>query len=278
MTPQQQKNVYNFVWFTSEENPRLHHQRDLSVLIQLLPKLNSVGYEFKDTILNYPLKSVKKEESKIIFTAEDLIVVTTRPPLTDESKKEKDESRKDKCEADNKKKERTIYRTGHYLEDYFLSVVGKYCFRVSSRSHMKLHSEMARSLKAGYGDRADIVFKTNRSAKNQSSDYRILTDYINNAKPQQFNKNISAAFIIFLKGGNNMPSMLNIFAIGGQEALIFSLMLRYYLWDELQIDLSANSRFIMVEFNTDIPVTNMECLSELKEVPYTILLDNLLPI
>ncbi len=256
------KRLFHFVWFTYSTKPRLHHQRDLGIFIQLLPILNKVGYQYEDTIFNYPNRSFAQADSKMRFSKDDLIVITTRPPIDDEDQVER----------------RRIYKSGHFHESNFLDVLHENCFRVSARSHMKLRRRIAIHLKPEHEDRADIHFKLNKSPINPSANYLTTQAYLRNALPRPFKGARSAAYVIYLKSIGNCPAFLNVFGVGGQEGLSFSYILRHHLWKKLGIDFYGPSRFIMVEIDTNYKVAELECLSTLNQINYTVLLNEVLPV
>ena len=97
------KSLYRFQYFTHINSPFLHQTRDLSIVSELLFFLFILGYRYVDAFLNYP-KMKDLDTIPFNFKKDDLMIMTTRPPLSDIPGVQK----------------RVIHKTGHVLEQAML--------------------------------------------------------------------------------------------------------------------------------------------------------------
>ena len=67
--------------------------------------------------------------------------------------------------------------------------------------------------------------------------------------------------------------MLYVFGMGGEEGLIFARILRNGLWDKLGVDLNGPARFIMVEFEIQVPEQFPTNLDFVKNLNFDVILD-----
>ena len=203
-----------------------------------------------------------KESGLISFGKNDLMILTTRPPYSDDFQRRK------------------IYRTDHIYEQQILKQIGRnVCFTSLSRQVMFLHKELALQLQKGFEDRASISFYVHRNKDNKSAGYKDISEYgwgqIRKWKSLKAvsKKQRSCAFLIFLKAKDILPKMLYIFGMGGEEGVIFSRILRNGLWDKLNVDLDGSSRFVMVEFDIEFPETFPTNLNFINNLNYDVILD-----
>jgi hypothetical protein len=255
------KKLYRFQYFTENNFPSLHQVRDLTIFTELSYLLYKKGYKYEDSFLNYP-GMTDLESGLISFRENDLMMITTRPPYSDDFQRKK------------------IYRTGHVYEEQMLRQIGRnFCFFHLSRQAMFLHKNLAAKLKKDYKNRASITFYIHRSKDNKSAGYKEISKYgrgpARNWKKWKSinNKQRSCGFLIFHKAEKLLPKMLYVFGMGGEEGLIFSRILRNGLWDTLNIDLDGPSRFIMVEFDIYLPEKYPTNLNFINNLEFDILLD-----
>jgi hypothetical protein len=231
------------------------------IFVELLSLLLKHDFLYEDTFLNYPQMKDKKR-CDFDFQNNDIIVLTTRPPLSD------------------KYQRRTIYRSGHSLEKKMLMLINT-CFISLSRHVMYLTEELANHLRKGFENRASIEFYVHKNKTSKSAGYKQIARYGHGVdrrwlkwnKPESKKTDRSCAFLIFFSASELLPcKCLFVFGLGGEEGLIFSRILRNGLWDKLKIDLEGPSRFVMVEFDVEIPEfpTNLDFVKGLK---YDIILD-----
>ncbi len=249
--------LYRFQYFTSEKFPFLHQVRDLEIFVELSHILYKNGYVYEDSFLNYP-NMVDKKAGLLTFGKNDLMILTTRPPL-----------------SDRKLHKRRIYSTDHIYEIQLLEQI-RTCFMSLSRQVMFLNHNIAMQLHEGFEDRACIAFCVNQNKSNKSAGYREISEF-GYAEPKKWSKvskiQKSCAFILFFEKAGILPKMLHVFGIGGEEGLIFSRILRNGLWEKLEINLNGPSRLIMVEFEIHVPEkypTNLDFVNNFK---YDVILD-----
>jgi hypothetical protein len=251
--------LFRFQYFTKDDSPLLHQVRDLTILMEISQILYQKGYSYEDVFLNYP-RLKEKDGVPFDFKIDDLMVMPTRPPLSDYRKIHR----------------RVIYKTKHVLEEEMLNQM-KTCFRTLSRQRITLHQNLAFSLPDKYSNRGLISFYVNSSNGNASAGYRQVSEYdiekdwTDWSSISELPK--SCAFLIFFTAGEKLPKMLYVFGIGGQEGLVFARILKNGLWQELGIDFNGPSRFIMVEFPIHNIPTFPTSLQFIKGIDYEVILD-----
>jgi hypothetical protein len=254
------KKLFRFQYFTTDNLPSLHQVRDLAIFVELSNILFKKGYLYEDSFLNYP-KMTDKQSGLLSFGKNDLMILTTRPPL-----------------SDGPYNKRKIYRTDHIYEKQILEQINT-CFISLSRNVMFLNKNLAKNLRKGFEDRASIDFYLNQNKSNKSAGYKAISGHDrgverNWKKWSKISKTQkSCAFIILFKSEGILPKMLHVFGIGGEEGFIFSRMLRNGLWDKLVIDLKGPSRIIMVEFDIHVPETFPTNLNFVRNLHYDVILD-----
>lgn len=259
------KRLFRFLYFTEDKFPFLHQIRDLAIFDELSSILYKKGYLYEDSFLNYP-EMIDKESGLISFRKNDLMVLTTRPPYSDNHHRRK------------------IYRTDHIYEKQILKQIGRNaCFISLSRQVMFLRKRLALQLKKEFEDRASITFYVYRNKAIKSTGYRQISEFGWGVERKwkkwksKNNNQKSCAFLIFIKANGILPDMLYVFGMGGEEGLIFSRILRNGLWDKLEIDLNGPSRFVMVEFDIQVTEPYPTNLDFTKEINYNVILDTVLP-
>src|SRR5579872_1568272 len=96
------------------EEPRLHQVRDGPAFCELASALSSLGCEYATLIHNYPNHRAGSEQFRFLRSG-DLLVMTTRPPLSDDL----DDSQAD---AENREK-KVLWRSNSSLEAAILKDV-----------------------------------------------------------------------------------------------------------------------------------------------------------
>lgn len=255
------KKLYRFQYFTTDNSPSLHQVRDLAIFVELSNIFFKNGYLYEDSFLNYP-KMTDKQSGIKPFGASDLMILTTRPPL-----------------SDGPYNKRKIYRTDHIYEKQILEQIGT-CFISLSRNVIFLNKKLAKNLRNGFEDRASIDFYLNQNKSNKSAGYKAVSGHDERGVERSWKKwnkisktQKSCAFIILFKRKEVLPKMLHVFGIGGEEGLIFSRILKNGLWDKLAIDLNGPSRIIMVEFDIHVPETFPTNLDFVHNLHYEVILD-----
>lgn len=239
------KKLFHYTYFTETVAPFLHQARDLGLFIYLTMMLK-LEYEFFDFFLNQPKMNAKNRQScDFNFEPDDLLVLTTRPPLHPGGRS-------------------SVYKSGHYIEQLIFEHVKK-VFSSLSREVAYFNAYCAGRFKKGYENRATIEFYVNQNSKATKAGYHNLAAYEEGVARKwkvwstraRYQPPTSCGFILTFQSTEKLPRTLIVFGMGGEEGLIFSRILRNGLWNELNIDLSEKgpSRAIMVEFEVKIPAS-----------------------
>lgn len=179
------------------------------------------GFAYGGLLLNYPGKD---DADLATLDESDVVVLTTRPPLTDDGMERK-----------------PIQRSGSSLEQAVLEGVGQY-FDKCRRSWIRLKPETAAHLGAA-ADRAEIQFYVYTR-----SHYRLHRNPYGTRAQRRFatpgTLNTTAAFLISmpLTGG---PRLLNAFGMDGATTLVWCYLLRTRF-----AHLLDGPRFVLAEIET----------------------------
>ena len=259
------KKLYHYTYFTETVAPFLHQARDLGLFIYLLKLLDPV-YEFVDFFLNQPKMNAKTKQScDFNFGSDDLLVLTTRPPLHPGGRA-------------------SVYTSGHYIENLIFKQIER-VFTSLSREVAYFNATCAGRFRKGYENRATIEFYVNQNSTATKAGYHNLAPYKKGVgrtwKPwstrAHYQPPTSCGFILNFQATEELPHTLIVFGMGGEEGLIFSRILCNGLWDELKIDLSNSgpSRAIMVEFEVNIP-KNPISLTFVDKIKGEVILDTII--
>ena len=206
------KRVFRFAYHASQISDvrmRAHQLRDGDAFLELLPLLNQHGYQYEGLLLNPP--SNKREEAPVVdisfLSTDDLIVLTTRPPLHDLKVRDK----------------RLIRRSYTNLEELiFAAIKPKYLTR-SARSRIVLSESIAQKLKPEFKNKADIVFHS--SVSSSYLRYRKSEDEPYHNHPGRDER--TAVYLIQVPAvWPNGPKLLVSFAMAGTETLVWNHLLR----------------------------------------------------
>jgi hypothetical protein len=218
-----------------------HQLRDGDAALFLAPVLEARGYSYGGPIFNYPhrlqapTELIQVDTSTICLRPQDLLLLTTRPPLDD---------------ADEGLKTRVL-RSHTTLEDRIFKHALRPHLQRCSRLQVIVAEEHARAF-SGVASRRNMVFKLYRHSggKGNSSKGDLgarIHKYLPHGstawrRPAQ-GTSVSAAFMIFephaWPGG---PGLLAAFGMGGTETLVWAYMLRTRF-----PHLIATCRFVMAE-------------------------------
>lgn len=206
------KRVFRFAYHASQFSDvrtRAHQVRDGDAFLELLPLLNQQGYRYEGLLLNPP--SNKREDAPVVDTsflsANDLIVLTTRPPLHD-------------LEAGDK---RSIRRSYTNLEELIFAAIKPKHLAYSARSRIVLSESIAQKLKPDFKDKADIVFHS--SVGSSYLRYRRSEDEAYHNHPRRDKR--TAVYLIQVPAiWPDGPKLLVSFAMAGTETLIWNHLLR----------------------------------------------------
>lgn len=179
--------------------------RDGAAFSEISAPLGKLGYEYGNIVFNSPLapkqdKNFGHEHFNFI-KPDDLVVLTTRPPLDD-------------CRHGDKK-----HLDGSYthLEEQVFAEFRKY-LAICARSHVQLTSSIGANF-----DKADLVFYQHKSARLKS--FKRLDEFRSKKTPED-----SEIAIGFFLRTPSIPiygcGLLACFGMGGWETLIWNRIVR----------------------------------------------------
>ncbi len=173
----------------------MHLLRDGDAALEMADILSDLGYHYGELLINHPRNGNYSDKNyEQLFSPDDLLLMTTRPPLDDHQ----DNSR------------RKIDRSGSSIEEKVFSTLRHY-FRYCSRSQVTLTD----SLLARFPASVDNRFRQTMKFKNYS-----LASYAGPGDNTAF-------FLVHIRqcwpGG---PGLLCAFGMGGPETLIWAHLLR----------------------------------------------------
>jgi len=212
--------------------PRIHEIRDGDAFVELSAAL-SEKYEYHGLIMNYPAPDAEVGKSEL--TATDLLVLTTRPPLDDDSEVHR----------------KAINRSSTKLESSVLDETLCNYFDCCSRAHVMVNEKFADFMT--FPDRSEIEFHVFQDTEHggHKSRYKRYRD-VHACKGTEAHRwhdpkeqNLTAAYMILtrIKDG---PMLLNAFGMGGQTTLIWCYLLRTKF-----AYLLKSPRFVIAEIETD---------------------------
>jgi hypothetical protein len=187
------------------EEPNISKIRDGAAFSEVTAPLIKQGYEYGHIIFNPPNcpreQAGLSKESFDFIKPEDLIVLTTRPPLDDSRHGDK----------------RLVRRSGTYLEEQIFAECRKY-LAICARSHVQLTRTVGANFK-----QADLVFHQNKNARLKY--YKGLAEFRLRSMPR--NSEIAIGFYLRTR---SIPEygcgLLASFGMGGRETLIWNCIVR----------------------------------------------------
>lgn len=187
------------------EVANVSHIRDGAAFTEITAPLSNLGCEYGEILFNPPFdhkkdKKLGPEHFRFIKPT-DLIVLTTRPPLTDPEHGDK----------------KYLHRSYTHLEDQVFAEVTKY-IEVCARSHVKLSPAVGDGF-----DKADLEFYQHKGARLKS--FKGLKEFKDKPPP----RGSALAFGFFLRTPS-IPvygcGLLACFGMGGSETLIWNRIVR----------------------------------------------------
>ena len=139
---------FRFVYLNppkEKREQRVHETRDADACLELTPVLALQDLVYGGLLLNFPRNPVVVDSS--FLGPRDLLIITTRPPLSDGHQKDR----------------KIVLPSGTTLEKKIFEVLTKY-FWICARSHIALQPSLASLLPEPYKDRADAKFRQHNSA------------------------------------------------------------------------------------------------------------------
>ncbi len=255
-----------YFWFSYQAPARslrrkqyLHLIRDGAAFAELVPVLISMGYGYGGLVLNFPSRpSLATQEIDIpALTRADLLVLPTRPPLSDE---QEDERRK-------------VARSHTRLEQMVLSGLDPF-FEICSRAHVRLSQTLSAKLPVRSANRANIQFATYSNAA--VKDYQT---YSGGGWEEPDNPNMTMTYLAYTpRAWPGGPALLLSFGMGGIETLIWNLLLRTH-YSALLEDILARGerRFIMGEMTMPAGTSPPPVLLRADSYELSLILDTALP-
>jgi len=212
----------------SGEEPNLAKIRDGAAFGEIAAPLAKLGYEYGQILYNPPYNSKKPSDQGRgpfnFIKADELIVLTTRPPLDDSQHGDK----------------KLVRASRTHLEKQVFAECRKY-LEVCARSHVQLTPDVAGNFK-----KAELVFHQHKNARLKN--YRKLGAFRPTAVPKK--SNISIGFFLRTK---SIPEygcgLLASFGMSGWETLIWNRIVR-----TRHSEWVGRHAFIMAEF--DLPHVN----------------------
>ena len=218
-----------------------HQLRDGDAALFLAPVLEAKGYSYGGPIFNYPhpmqapTELVQVDTSATSLRPQDLLVLTTRPPLDD---------------ADEGLKTRVL-RSHTTLEDTIFKHALRPHLQRCSRLQVIVAEEHARAF-SGVASRRNMVFKLYRHVGKKGKSSKVdlgarIHKYLPHGsttwrRPER-GRSVSAAFMIFephaWPGG---PGLLAAFGMGGTETMVWA-----YVLSTRFPHLIGTCRFVMAE-------------------------------
>jgi hypothetical protein len=187
------------------EEPQPFKIRDGAAFGEITAPLTDRGYRYGHLIFNPPFHpkhgtALGAEFFKFI-TAEDLIVLATRPPMDDSKHGDK----------------KRMLQSCTHLERQIFAECRKY-FAICARSHIQLSETVGAEF-----DRADLVFQQHKGARLKS--YRPLTENKRTRIPK--GTDLSIGFFLHTKAIPEYGCGLVVsFGMGGWETLVWNRMIR----------------------------------------------------
>jgi hypothetical protein len=232
-----------------KSQPPLHLLRDADAFTELAAVLFAQPYEYGGPLISYQHRSIDLGE----LTPDDLIVLTTRPPLDDD----RTDVHKASKRVDSPLEQKVIFDG---LRPYF---------EVCARSLVILERSLATRLRPGYENRAWVSYRVH----GESAVYKGLKSDANDlrrAQPPPPDDHTAAFFVRTPPLGGSLPSLLAAFAMSGTDELIWARILRTRYASMLT---SPTPRFVMAEILLkDVPPRPVD-LSFCDDLPVEIILD-----
>jgi hypothetical protein len=229
--------VYPFLLLIAERDQkrdlRPFQNRDAVASMLAIDGLRSSGFEFGDVLLNFPPPRSQGRVPASVDTSfcrgDDLILTTTRLPLSDDTQ-------------DNRKRIRRAYTD---LESELLAEWKPY-LPILGRERVKLDDSLCDALPPGYEGRFDMCFYEAHGAP-----YRRLKAMDGRRTPLRSGNGLrTAAFLLRLPAlSNRRTGYIGLWGLDGTATLVWAYLLRHR-----HADLLREPGFVMAELSgSDIP-------------------------
>lgn len=225
---------YHFSYMSHQKDDRSlrpHQLRDGDAFAELSSVLLSHGWNYGGIVFNYPANIDRDESKKFAstFGSSDLLVLTTRPPLSDRPHREK----------------KVVTPSNTWLERKIFDVLRSY-FSHCSRLEVALQEQLAVHLPGDYSNRAILSFYTSAEAA-----YKTAIPYKASASYAQWNENTTASYLVYSQAlWNSGPRLLCVFCMGGTIGLIWAYLIRTRFPELIE----GEPRFVMAEITRSGPL------------------------
>lgn len=222
-------NTKRILWFTFHATSRelrdidhpgasafdfeLHKTRDGAAFAEMMATLHNIGCQYGGVLFNIPeMRGPAPDPCMLRLGPDDLIVMTTRPPLDDAEGFE---------QKPNQRGIRRIDRSYTDLEEKLFSGLRLF-FETSNRQIIRLSDRIRKQLPAGVEWVRSMQFRGTAGAY-----YRGFREDETQARPIRAEDERTCGFFVFSpEAWPDGPSVLASFAMGGVESLIFNYLLR----------------------------------------------------
>jgi len=205
-----QRRFYHFSYMSHQKEDRSlwpHQVRDGDAFAELSPVLLARGWNYGGIVFNYPADTEgdRSKDFSATIGDSDLLVLTTRPPLSDRPLREK----------------KVVTPSGTWLEERIFDALRSY-FSHCSRAEVALQSRLASQLPRDYSNRAILNFYISTEAA-----YKMAISYKEAGPYAHWNENTTASYLTYTdalwKGG---PRLLAVFCMSGTMGLIWAYLVR----------------------------------------------------
>lgn len=244
---------------------RPHELRDADVFVDVSAALSSMGHVYQGRIINHPVSPGGPDtsmEDMERLGEDDLLVISSRPPLSEKPKASEERTVKVHFPSTSRFEQRILFPT---LREYLI-----YC----SREEIQVDLSKAGWLQPRYRNREDLTFflKPNEKKNRFEAAYSIAGRA---GKFEGFEANrTTAAYLVHtgpleMPGGRKGPRVLVAFGVSGTVGLVFA----HHLWQQtfepfqgLLQDALATPSMAIVEIGVtrDVPsyYTNLDFTNE----------------
>jgi len=228
MNPRAKKRVYWFSYHAApweakaqyRKGPRdysdfIHQVRDGAAFAEVLSILLNSGYEYGGLLLNlpregFPKGSFSKPEALPPFSSRDLIVMVTRPPLSDSPRKQR---------------VRSIERSDIPLEKTIFKVIRKYFFSYCSRFRVTLTRGLQNTMSLLPAEQRvwkDVIFQQKGSA-------HFHERWVKKQNLKRNSKGHTAGYLLYFPHlSYDGPALLVVFGLSGSSTLQWANAIRQH--------------------------------------------------
>jgi hypothetical protein len=202
--------------------PLPHQIRDGEAYIELMPVFEKLGWTFGGHILNYPVKSQNLSGTPPVLGAGDVVVITTRPPISEEE----DRARK------------KIPRMNGELENQIIDAL-KTVFRKCSRKCVCFNKKIIAMDRDKFKKRSKLSFYEYAYDAPYDDEMMLLLK-----KPSNGLKSTGFFYVHLPPADNRGYEIIAAFGMSGLQTLVWSYLLRTKMAGEIDF---YQPMFMMVD-------------------------------